>query len=174
MKRSIDVIEHAGEIMKKVNDAVLLTTKKDGQVNAMTISWGGMAIEWGKPLFITYVRESRFTKEFLDATGEFTVNLPMGELDKKITAVCGAKSGRDMDKVAELGLTLEDPEEVNVPDIRELPLTLECRVLFKQEQDLANLDAADAEKWYPVDETLGGPNKHTAYYAEIVAAYVIE
>ena len=31
MKRSIDVIEHAGEIMKKVNDAVLLTTKKDGQ-----------------------------------------------------------------------------------------------------------------------------------------------
>ena len=98
----------------------------------------------------------------------------MGEFDKKITAVCGAKSGRDMDKVAELGLTLEDPEEVNVPGIRELPLTLECRVLFKQEQDLANLDAADAEKWYPVDETLGGPNKHTAYYAEIVAAYVIE
>lgn len=174
MKRSIDVIEHAGEIMKKVNDAVLLTTKKDGQVNAMTISWGGMAIEWGKPLFITYVRESRFTKAFLDATGEFTVNLPMGEFDKKITAACGAKSGRDMDKVAELGLTLEDPEEVNVPGIREFPLTLECRVLFKQEQDLANLDAADAEKWYPVDETLGGPNKHTAYYAEIVAAYVIE
>ena len=50
MKRSIDVIEHAGEIMKKVNDAVLLTTKKDGQVNAMTISWGGMAIEWGLSL----------------------------------------------------------------------------------------------------------------------------
>ena len=174
MKRSIDAIEHAGEIMKKVNDAVLLTTKKDGQVNTMTISWGGMAIEWGKPLFITYVRESRFTKEFLDATGEFTVNLPMGELDKKITTVCGAKSGRDMDKIAELGLTLEDPEEVSVPGIREFPLTLECRVLFKQEQDLVNLDAEDAEKWYPIDGALGAPNKHTAYYAEIVAAYVIE
>ena len=174
MKRSINVIEHAGEIMQKVNDAVLLTTKKDDQVNTMTISWGGMAIEWGKPLFITYVRESRFTKEFLDATGEFTVNLPMREIDKKITAVCGAKSGRDMDKIAELGLTLEEPEKVQVPGIRELPLTLECRVLFKQEQDLANLDAADVEKWYPAEEALGGPNKHTAYYAEIVAAYVIE
>lgn len=174
MKRSINVIEHAGEIMQKVQDAVLLTTKKDGKVNTMTISWGGMAIEWGKPLFITYVRESRFTKEFLDATGEFTVNLPMGEFDKKITAVCGAKSDRDMDKIAELGLTLEDPESVDAPGIRELPLTLECRVLFKQEQDLANLDADDVEKWYPTEETLGGPNKHTAYYAEIVAAYVIE
>lgn len=174
MKRSINVIEHAGEIMQKVQDAVLLTTKKDGKVNTMTISWGGMAIEWGKPLFITYVRESRFTKEFLDATGEFTVNLPMGEFDKKITAVCGAKLGRDMDKIAELGLTLEDPESVDAPGIRELPLTLECRVLFKQEQDLANLDADDVEKWYPTEEALGGPNKHTAYYAEIVAAYVIE
>lgn len=52
MKRSIDAIEHAGEIMKKVNDAVLLTTKKDGKVNTMTISWGGMAIEWGKPCLL--------------------------------------------------------------------------------------------------------------------------
>lgn len=122
MKRSINVIEHAGEIMQKVQDAVLLTTKKDGKVNTMTISWGGMAIEWGKPLFITYVRESRFTKEFLDATGEFTVNLPMGEFDKKITAVCGAKSGRDMDKIAELGLTLEDPESVDAPAFASSPL----------------------------------------------------
>ena len=174
MKRSIDVMEHAGEIMQKVNGGVLLTTKQGEKVNSMTISWGGLAIEWGKPLFITYVRESRFTKEFLDANGEFTVNLPMGEFNKKITAVCGSKSGRDMDKIAELGLTLEEPEKVAVPGFRELPLTLECRVVFKQEQNLANLDAADVQKWYPADEYQGGPNKHTAYYAEIVAAYVIE
>lgn len=174
MKRSIDVIEHAGEIMQKVSDAVLITTKNGDAVNSMTISWGGMAIEWGKPLFITYVRESRYTKEFLDATGEFTVNLPMGEFDKKITAICGSKSGRDTNKIADLGLTLEEPEAISVPGIRELPLTLECRVLFKQEQNLANLDESDVEKWYPVEEALGGPNKHTAYYAEIVAAYVIE
>ena len=37
MKRSIDVIEHAGEIMKKVNDAVLLTTKKDGHGVNLTV-----------------------------------------------------------------------------------------------------------------------------------------
>ena len=53
----------------------LVTAGTPEHYNTMTISWGGMAIEWGKPLFITYVRESRFTKEFLDATGEFTVNL---------------------------------------------------------------------------------------------------
>ena len=60
------------------------------------------------------------------------------------------------------------------PAFASSPLTLECRVLFKQEQDLANLDADDVEKWYPTEEALGGPNKHTAYYAEIVAAYVVE
>lgn len=174
MKRSVDVMGSAGEIMGKVSDGVLLTTKRGEQVNSMTISWGGLAVEWGKLLFIAYVRESRFTREFLDSTGEFTVNLPVGNFDKKITAVCGSKSGRDMDKIADLGLTLEEPEEVGAPGIRELPLTLECRVVFKQEQDLNNLDAADMKRWYPDAEYNGGPNKHTAFYAEIVAAYVIE
>ena len=146
MKRSVDVMGSAGEIMGKVSDGVLLTTKRGEQVNSMTISWGGLAVEWGKLLFIAYVRESRFTREFLDSTGEFTVNLPVGNFDKKITAVCGSKSGRDMDKIADLGLTLEEPEEVGAPGIRELPLTLECRVVFKQELYLNNLDAADMKR----------------------------
>ena len=28
----------------------------------MTIGWGGIGVEWGKPVFIAYVRESRYTK----------------------------------------------------------------------------------------------------------------
>ena len=174
MKRSIDVLDHASDILKAVKQGVLITAKKGDRVNAMTISWGSLGIEWGKPLFITYVRESRFTKEFLDATGEFTVNLPVGPFNKEITAVCGSKSGRDTDKIAELGLTLEQPEVVAAPGIRELPLTLECRVVYQQEQDLALLGQADVERWYPVEEALGKRDVHTAYYAEVVAAYVIE
>ncbi len=174
MKRSIDVLEHASEILQAVNNGVLITTKKDGRVNAMTINWGGLAIEWGRPLFVTYVRQSRFTKTFLDATGEFTVNLPQGDFDKKITAVCGSVSGRDEDKIAKLGLTLEEPDIIEVPGIRELPLTLECRVVYRQDQDLATLGKNDVEKWYPVDPALGARDTHTAYHAEIVAAYVIE
>lgn len=155
MKRTIDPLAHASEIMKAVENGVLITAKKDSRVNPMTVSWGGLAIEWGKPLFIAFVRKTRYTKEFLDATGEFTVNLPQGAFDKKITALCGSKSGRDIDKVKAAGLTLE------------------CRILHACEQDIDTIDGPSAERWYPSDET-GERNPHTAYYAEIVAAYVIE
>lgn len=173
MKKQIDVFEHSTEIVKALKEGVLLTTKSGNRVNTMTISWGTLGIQWGKPLFTAFVRQHRFTKEFLDETGEFTVNMPVGEYDKKILAVCGSKSGRDMDKIAELGLTLENPEVVAAPGIRELPLTLECKVRYVQDQDLSLLDAEDVEAWYPADEN-GFRDYHTVYAAEIVAAYIIE
>ena len=173
MKHTIDPIEHATEIMQGLQKGVLLTTKNGERVNSMTISWGTLGIEWGKPIFTAFIRQHRFTKEFLDATGEFTVNIPLGDFDKNITAICGSKSGRDMDKIAELGLTLEESEVVSVPGIRELPLTLECKIRYVQDQDLSTVDKEYIERWYPADET-DYRDYHTIYCAEIVAAYVIE
>jgi len=64
------------------------------------------------------------------------------------------------------------------PAIKELPITLECKVLYKQKQVLENLPEDIVKKDYPqdVDGTFVGANRdpHTAYYAEIVAAYIIE
>jgi len=55
---------------------------------------------------------------------------------------------------------------------------LECKVLYKQKQVLENLPEDIVKKDYPqdVDGTFVGANRdpHTAYYAEIVAAYIIE
>jgi len=41
----------------------------------MTISWGTLGIEWNKPIFTAFIREGRFTKELLDESGEFTINI---------------------------------------------------------------------------------------------------
>lgn len=170
-KREIDVLECAGDIVRGVQKGVLITGAADGRANPMTISWGSLGVDWGRPMFTTFVRESRFTKTLLDASGEFTVNIPVGERDERvrnILGVCGSKSGRDIDKVAELGLTLAEPSAVSAPGIAELPLTLECRVVYRQEQDLSALDEADVERWYADGDV------HTAYVGEIVAAYLIE
>ena len=51
MKKKIDVLEHAAVIMKALSKGVLLTTKAGDKVNSMTISWGMLGIEWGKPIF---------------------------------------------------------------------------------------------------------------------------
>ena len=93
MKKKIDVYEHMGEILKGVKSGVLITGKADDKVNSMTISWGMIGIEWGKPIFVTFIRENRFTRSLIEKTGEFTVSIPIDDSAKKILGFCGSKSG---------------------------------------------------------------------------------
>lgn len=174
MKRKIDIWEHAGDFLAPLmGSGILLTGKADGKVNPMTIGWGTLGVDWGVPIFTVFVRESRFTHQVLEKNPEFTINAPYGEYDKKILGICGSKSGRDTDKVALCGLTLEEPEIITVPAIRELPLTLECRIIYKQDQALEAIPPKYREKYYPEGPD-GKADIHTAYYGEILAAYLVE
>ena len=76
MKRKINVWDYAGKILEETGKGILLTTACGDKVNSMTIGWGTLGIEWGKPIFTVFVRESRFTKQMLEENGEFTVNVP--------------------------------------------------------------------------------------------------
>lgn len=178
MKRKINPFDYAGDICKALKSGILLTTKRGEEVNTMTIGWGTIGIDWSRPVFIAYVRESRYTKQLLETNKEFTVNIPYGSVDKKILGVCGTKSGRDMNKISELGLTLEEPERVSVPGIREFPLTLECKVIYKQKQDLSAIPQEILDAYYPVEDDTMHPgydrDYHIAYTAQIVDAYIIE
>lgn len=178
MKQEIEVFDYAKEIVSAIPKGVLLTTKNGDKVDMMTIGWGTLGVEWGLPIFVAFVREGRFTREQLDASQEFTVNVPCGEFDKHILGYCGTKSGRDTDKVNDLGLTLVAPELVKAPGIRELPLTLECKVLYQQLQNKDSIPAFIREKMYPEDVDCSNPgaNKdyHIAYYGQIVKAYIIK
>ena len=168
-KHPIEVFDYASEIAKATPKGILLTTKAGDRLNTMTIGWGTLGTEWGIPVFVAYVRESRFTRQLLDENPEFTVNVPLGDFDKKILSVCGTKSGRDMDKFRELGLTAVEPEVISVPGIAQFPLTLECRVVYRQLQN-ESLEGALRDRYYPGDK----PDLHVAYYGQIVAAYRIE
>lgn len=173
MKRKIKLWEEAGYILENVGKGVLLTTAAEGKVNTMTIGWGTLGIQWGKPIFIAFVRESRYTKELLDKNPEFTVNVPYGEYDKSILGICGTRSGRDVDKIQESELSLEESDTVSVPGIRQLPLTLECKVIYRQEQDPAAISQENTARYYPKENGNNG-DYHTAYYGEVTAAYIIE
>ena len=173
MKKQVNPFDYAGEICKALPKGILITTKNGDFVNSMTIGWGHIGIEWSKPIFVAYVRESRYTKTMLENHGEFTINVPVGNVDGNILAVCGRKSGRDMDKIKELGLHLVESDVIAVPGIEELPLTLECKVIYKQKQDLSAIPEDILKRYYPSDET-GFQDYHYAYYGEIVNAYLIE
>ena len=173
MKKDIDLWAYAGQILEQVGNGALVTAKADGEVNTMTIGWGTLGIEWKKPLFTVFVRQSRHTKMLLDKNGEFTINIPMGQERKAELGFCGSKSGRDVDKIKELGLHLEEPDVISVPGIKEFPLTLECRVVYKQDQDLSALDEDKRLRYYKPGTHDDG-DFHTAYYGEVVAAYILE
>ena len=174
MKKYINLWEYAGEILEQVGTAALVTTAAEGKVNTMTIGWGTLGVEWGKPLFTVFVRQSRYTKELLDKNGEFTINVPVKGTDvKHILGVCGSKSGRDMDKIAQLGLHLEEPETISVPGIKELPLTLECKVIYQQDQVLGAIEESCRTRYY-AEGTPNDGDFHTAYYGLVTKAYIVE
>ena len=172
MKQSIDVFSFAGQICAAMKKGILLTTASEGFVNTMTIGWGKIGIEWGRPVFIAYVRESRYTKQMLEKCGEFTVNVPMDTFNAKILGYCGTKSGRNHDKIADMELTLVEPNKISVPGIKEFPITLECKVIYKQKQDLDAIPQDIIDRFYPEDAD-GFRDYHIAYYGEIVDAYQI-
>ncbi len=174
MKREVSLWEYAGKILEQTGKGVLLTTKAGDTVDSMVIGWGTLGIQWGKPIYTVFVRESRYTKALLEQNGEFTVNVPLnGDMDKEVLTVCGTKSGRDLDKIKALGLTLEEPEAISVPGIRQLPLTLECKVIYKQDQDPKAIAPENDQRYY-AKGTANEGDYHTAYYGQVLKAYIIE
>lgn len=176
MKETINLWEYAPRITEALAGGILLNTGGDG-FNAMVIGWGELGRVWGVPTFTVYVRENRHTKARLDSTGEFTVSIPLDAPIQRITQICGMQSGRDMDKVAEAGLTLEPARTVSTPGVREYPLTLECKVLYAQQQDLSRLPQDILQRYYPADvdgtAPLANRDAHTVYIGQIVDAYII-
>lgn len=178
MKKEINVFDYAEEITKALKKGVLLTSKAHDKVDSMAIAYGMLGNIWDGEYFIVYVREGRYTRELIDESMEFTVNIPYGEYDKKIIGYCGSRSGKDIDKLKDLNLTLIDGETVNVPAIKELPLTLECKVIYKQLQDPTAIPDVIKNKEYPqgVPSSNCGCNEdfHIQYYGKITKAYIIE
>ncbi|MBR3978722.1 MAG: flavin reductase family protein [Oscillospiraceae bacterium] len=173
MVKEVNVWDYAGHIMETIGSGILLTTAYQDKVNTMTIGWGQLGVVWSKPVFSVLVRESRYTKEFLDKTGEFTVNIPLAKVDKNIIALCGTKSGRELDKFQALNLTAVPGQSVSVPGIRELPLTLECKVIYRQDQDPKAIEKTCFDRFYAAGTHNEG-DYHTVYYGEITKAYIIE
>ena len=137
----------------------LLTAGDSDKFNTMTISWGGLGTIWGKPVATVYVRTSRYTHEFMDAKDFFTVSF-YPESCKQILGVLGSKSGRDMDKMKESGLT---PVQVGESmSFKEAEVTLVCRKLFRQQLDVANIPEDVAKAMYE------GQAPHDMYIGEIV------
>ena len=92
---------------------MLVTAGTKEKFNTMTASWGGIGWLWNKPVAFVFIRPERYTYEFVEKNDHLTLSF-LGEENKKIHAVCGSKSGRNIDKVKETGLKPVFTENGNV------------------------------------------------------------
>ena len=126
---------------------MLITAGTKDQCNTMTASWGGLGVLWGKPVATVYIRPQRYTLEFVEREDTFTLCF-FGEQYRKALALCGSKSGRDVDKVKECGFTVATAE--GAPYFEEADLVLVCKKAYWQDMDPTHfLDGEIDGKWYP-------------------------
>lgn len=137
----------------------LLTAGKKDKFNSMTVSWGGLGTLWGRDVATVYVRSTRYTHEFMDDNEYFTLSF-FPEDKKDILGVFGSKSGRDIDKMNYEGLTaVEAGESVTY---KEAEITLVCKKLYMQSQDLDKMPKDIVDAFYADAAT------HDMYIGEIV------
>ena len=142
----------------------LLTAGDRTACNTMTIGWCQLGTLWGQPVCTVYVRPERHTWQFTEAHDYFTVSV-LPESAKKTTALCGTKSGRDLDKIAACGLTLRYGAG-DAPFFDEAEWVLVCKKIYAQDMDPACV--TDDSHILPYYKEGGW---HRIYVGEVVEAY---
>lgn len=138
-----------------------LATGREGDMNAMTIAWGGLGELWKRPVVTVYVSSSRYTHGFMERNPYFTVTA-FPESKRDALTYLGTHSGRDdPDKVAHAGLTAEYTDLGN-PIFKEGDLAIECRTIYRAPFHYDSI-APDVRKFYD-----NGTGIHTMYVGEIV------
>ena len=155
----IDMLEF-NPFTKIGKEWALVTTNADTKDNTMTISWGGVGVMWGKNVVYVFIRDTRYTKEFIDKNEFFSISF-LDETYRQALNYCGAHSGRDEDKIANAGLYSN--HKMGIPFIDESNLVLLCHKLSATRITEDSFLSPDIkEKWYP------DGNMHTMYIAEIM------
>ena len=145
----------------------LLAAGTADRCNPMTIGWLQTGRLWNLPVCTVYVRPERYTYQFMEENSYFTVSAFLKTADSPVK-ICGTKSGRDMDKVKECGLTVQTGAG-GAPFFAEAELVLVCKTLYVQDMDPACVRPAGEEAVSPLYGKMGG--WHRIYTGEIVEAY---
>lgn len=139
----------------------LISAGDKNKCNTMTVSWGGVGVLWGKNVVYIFIRDSRYTKEFID-NGEFFSMSFFDEKYRDALSYCGKESGRNVDdKFKGAGLTPAFRHNIPYPD--EANLVLLCRKMAAVPiTEDTFVDSQIMPKWYSDNDM------HVMYVGEII------
>ena len=140
-----------GNMLYPVPVVMVSCARKGEKPNIITVAWAGTVCSDPAMVSIS-VRKERYSHDIIKETGEFVINLTTRKL-ARATDYCGVKSGRDVDKFADMHLTAAPSVKIEAPAIAESPVNIECKV--KQVLELGSHDMFIAEVMaVNVDESL--------------------
>ncbi len=154
----LDMNENVFRLIGK--EWMLITAGSVDSFNTMTASWGGLGVLWHKDVCFCFVRPNRYTYEFLEESKLFTLSF-FDERYRDALNLCGTRSGREIDKVKEAGLT---PLEHSSGAIcfGESRLSLVCRKIYYQDLVPEQFLDAKIKDLYPQSDY------HRMYVGEII------
>lgn len=127
--RKTDPNEWNASAFRVIGREWLLLVTEGERPNAMTASWGGFGMLWNRPVVLLWVRPERYSYGLLTQNERFSVCV-LPERYREAYRICGSLSGRETDKIARSGLTVQ---RVNgVACIRESRAVLLCRRQYTQ------------------------------------------
>ena len=145
---------------------VMVSCGEKNQYNIITIAWCGI-INSEPPMTYISVRKSRFSHDILAKNKEFVINLVNEEL-VQATDYCGVKSGRDIDKFKQTGLTPISADLLKCPMIKESPINIECKVMDIVEYPSHDMFIAEIKKVHVDDELINNSGKILFEKAKLV------
>ncbi len=154
-----------GNVVDEIcNKWMLLAAGNEQDFNFMTVNWGMMGEMWFQPAVTVYVRESRHTLGYVEREKKFAL-ISLKEGYQQALNIAGSKSGRDIDKVKETGLT---PVMIDgVPTFEEAAYTIVCETMYQDAIAIDKMSDDEAkEKSYPA----GDP--HQMFIGKITGAYI--
>lgn len=139
----------------------LVTSVKDGKVNAMTAASGALGHMFRKEVAYINIRPARLTHDYIEASGVLSLSfLPDTPKNREILKYLGSVSGKTEDKLSKIPLTVAFYE--GIPYFQEADTVFLCRTLFRQAYAHESfLDARVEESYYPLKDY------HDLYICEI-------
>ena len=132
--------------------------------NAMTIGWGSIGYIWRRPFIQVVVRPTRYTYEFMEKYGTFTVCAFPKKYQSALNLL-GTRSGRDGDKISESGLTPIASSVIPAPGYAQASMILECRKIYWDDFRPDHFIDPAIDQHYPKKDY------HRIYFGEILAIF---
>jgi flavin reductase (DIM6/NTAB) family NADH-FMN oxidoreductase RutF len=131
MNNKISVDLKRAYLLLNHGPTVLVSAAHSGRQNVMAAAWN-TALDFVPPKVLVVIDKRTYTRELIEASGEFALSVPTAQVAKLTTAV-GSASGRGMEKLAEFGVSTFAADRVAAPLIAGCAGWLECKVIPEPE-----------------------------------------